>query len=108
MTVTSKRHKQKYRDRELNIVIDAIIDAIKCKETSFFFFFSNCCGVDQPHMGGACSEPECSGAESGPCGFGTDEVVEYGVGIAFARDSTVDTEPVDKFTSWSSDLKLLC
>ena len=28
MTVTSKRHKQKYRDRELNIVIDAIIDAI--------------------------------------------------------------------------------
>ena len=60
------------------------------------------------HMGGACSEPECSGAESGPCGFGTDEVVEYGVGIAFARDSTVDTEPVDKFTSWSSDLKLLC
>ena len=39
MTVTSKRHKQKYRDRELNIVIDAIIDAIKCKETSFFSFF---------------------------------------------------------------------
>ena len=59
-------------------------------------------------MGGACSEPECSGAESGPCGFGTDEVVEYGVGIAFARDSTVDTERVDKFSSWSSDLKLLC
>ena len=28
VTVTSKRHKQKYRDRELNIVIDAIIDAI--------------------------------------------------------------------------------